>query len=192
VPITEWVLRTACTEALRWPQHIRVAVNLSPVQFRRRHPLQPVINALAASGLPANRLEVELTESLFLQAEKDTVEALHQLRGFGVRIAMDDFGTGYSALSYLRNFPFDKIKIDRSFTNGLGQHDSEAIVELIIKLGAKLNMSTVAEGVETAEQLDRLRHLGCNEAQGYLFSRPVPAAQVPDVIAHCALPRQAA
>jgi predicted signal transduction protein with EAL and GGDEF domain len=186
VPMTEWVLKTACAQALRWPQDVRIAVNLSPVQFRRRHPLQPIIQALAATGLPAGRLEVELTESLFLQAEKDTVDALHQLRAFGVRVAMDDFGTGYSALSYLRTFPFDKIKIDRSFINGLGQPDSEAIVELITKLGAKLNMTTVAEGVETVEQLSRLRELGCNEAQGYLFSRPVPAAEVPAVIADCA------
>jgi diguanylate cyclase (GGDEF)-like protein len=185
VPITEWVLRTACAEACRWPQHIRVAVNLSPVQFRRRHPLQPIINALAATGLPANRLEVEMTESLFLHAEKLTVDSLHQLRAFGVHIAMDDFGTGYSALSYLRSFPFDKIKIDRSFINGLGQPDSEAIVELITNLGVKLKMATVAEGVETVEQLDRLRQLGCSAAQGYLFSRPVPAADVPDVITRC-------
>jgi predicted signal transduction protein with EAL and GGDEF domain len=192
VPITEWVLRTACSEACKWPESIRVAVNLSSVQFRRRHPLQPVINALAASKLPANRLEVELTESLFLQAEASTIDALNQLRAFGVRIAMDDFGTGYSALSYLRTFPFDKIKIDRSFINALEEHDSEAIVELIIKLGSKLNISTVAEGVETAEQLSRLRQLGCSEVQGYLFSRPVPATEVPDVIARCALQHQPA
>jgi EAL domain-containing protein (putative c-di-GMP-specific phosphodiesterase class I) len=126
-----------------------------------------------------------MTESLFLHAEKSTVDALHQLRAFGVRIAMDDFGTGYSALSYLRNFPFDKIKIDRSFINGLGQRDSEAIVELITKLGVKLEMSTVAEGVETREQLDRLRELGCTQAQGYLFSQPVPSSEVAGVIAGC-------
>jgi diguanylate cyclase (GGDEF)-like protein len=191
VPITEWVLKTACMEARRWPQHIRVAVNLSPVQFRRRHPLQPIIHALAVSKLPANRLEVELTESVFLQAEKATVEALHELRAFGVRVAMDDFGTGYSALSYLRNFPFDKIKIDRSFINGLGQRDAEAIVELISRLGARLDMSTVAEGVETEEQLAKLRELGCSEAQGYLFSRPVPAAEVPETIARCVLDQAA-
>jgi EAL domain-containing protein (putative c-di-GMP-specific phosphodiesterase class I) len=161
------------------------------VQFRRRHPLQPIIHALAVSKLPANRLEVELTESLFLQAEKATVEALHELRAFGVRVAMDDFGTGYSALSYLRNFPFDKIKIDRSFINGLGQRDAEAIVELIARLGARLDMATVAEGVETEEQLAKLRELGCSEAQGYLFSRPVPAAEVPEIIARCALDRAA-
>ena len=191
VPITEWVLKTACMEARRWPQHIRVAVNLSPVQFRRRHPLQPIIHALAVSKLPANRLEVELTESLFLQAQKATVEALHELRAFGVRVAMDDFGTGYSALSYLRNFPFDKIKIDRSFINGLGQRDAEAIVELIARLGARLDMATVAEGVETEEQLAKLRALGCSEAQGYLFSRPVPAAEVPETIARCVLDQAA-
>ena len=192
VPLTEWILRTACSEACGWPEHIRVAVNLSPVQFRRRHPLLPIINALAASGLPPNRLEIELTESLFIEAEKSTVDALHQLRSFGARIAMDDFGTGYSALSYLRSFPFDKIKIDRSFINGLGQQDAEAIVELIVKLGAKLNMSTVAEGVETPAQLERLRHLGCSEAQGYLFSRPVPANQVPQVISDCRAPQSQA
>jgi diguanylate cyclase (GGDEF)-like protein len=185
VPITEWVLRTACAEARNWPSHIHVAVNLSPVQFRRRHPLQPIINALAATGLPAGRLEVELTESVFLQAEKSTVEALHELRSFGVRVAMDDFGTGYSALSYLRSFPFNKIKIDRSFVSGLGEPDSEAIVELIVKLAAKLKMSTVAEGVETAEQAEQLRRLGCTGAQGYFFSRPVPPAQIADVIAQC-------
>jgi diguanylate cyclase (GGDEF)-like protein len=192
VPITEWVLKTACAEACRWPQHVGVAVNLSPVQFKRRQPLLPVINALAVSGLPAHRLEVELTESVFLQAEKSTVDALHELRSFGVRVAMDDFGTGYSALSYLRTFPFDKIKIDRSFINGLGQSDSEAIVELITKLGVKLNMTTVAEGVETLEQLNRLRVLGCGAAQGYLFSRPVPAAEVPALLAGDILRGQAA
>jgi diguanylate cyclase (GGDEF)-like protein len=186
VPLTEWILEKACAEACNWPPDIRVAVNLSPVQFKRRQPLDPIIAALATSGLPANRLEVELTESLFLQAEKSTVDALHQLRAFGVRIAMDDFGTGYSALNYLMTFPFDKIKIDRSFINGLGQKGSEAIVELIVKLGAKLNMSTVAEGVETMEQLDRLRGLGCTEVQGYLFSRPVPSTEVAGIIANCA------
>jgi EAL domain-containing protein (putative c-di-GMP-specific phosphodiesterase class I) len=152
----------------------------------------PVINALAISGLPASRLEVELTESVFLQAEKSTVDALHELRSFGVRVAMDDFGTGYSALSYLRTFPFDKIKIDRSFITGLGQPDSEAIVELIANLGARLNMTTVAEGVETAEQLSRLRELGCSAAQGYLFSRPVPGAEVPGLLAANGLREQAA
>jgi diguanylate cyclase (GGDEF)-like protein len=192
VPITEWVLKTACAEACRWPQHITVAVNLSPVQFKRRQPLLPVINALAISGLPASRLEVELTESVFLQAEKSTVDALHELRSFGVRVAMDDFGTGYSALSYLRTFPFDKIKIDRSFITGLGQPDSEAIVELIANLGARLNMTTVAEGVETPEQLSRLRELGCSAAQGYLFSRPVPGAEVPGLLAANGLREQAA
>jgi diguanylate cyclase (GGDEF)-like protein len=192
VPLTEWVLREACAEACKWPEDIKVAVNLSPVQFKRRHPLEPVINAIAATGLPAHRLEVEITESLFLQEEKSTVAALHELRAFGVRVAMDDFGTGYSSLSYLRSFPFDKIKIDRSFTRGMMDGEDGAIVELVTSLGRKLKMSTVAEGVETEEQLQLLRQLGCTEAQGFLFSQAVPSSNVAEVIARCSLELQAA
>jgi len=179
VPITEWVLKTACMEARRWPQHIRVAVNLSPVQFRRRHPLQPIIHALAVSKLPANRLEVELTESLFLQAQKATVEALHELRGLGVRTSVDDFGTGYTSVSHLRRLPVSEVKIDRSFVQAMGEDDRDrTLVDLVVRIGNVLALDVVAEGVETEEQLDELRRLGCRFAQGYLLGRPVRAEEL--------------
>ncbi|MBX9711399.1 MAG: EAL domain-containing protein [Xanthobacteraceae bacterium] len=179
VPLGEWVLREACMQAAKWPADIKVAVNLSPVQFRSRNLVLLVIAALAQSGLSASRLELEITESLFLADTDVNIATLHQLRELGVRISMDDFGTGYSSLSYLRSFPFDKIKIDRSFVRDLADRpDSVAIVRAISGLGRSLNISTTAEGVETMDQLDWLRLEGCTEVQGFLFSAARPASEV--------------
>jgi diguanylate cyclase (GGDEF)-like protein/PAS domain S-box-containing protein len=179
VALGEWVLREACAEAVKWPADIKVAVNLSPVQFRSRSLVQVVISALAQSGLSPRRLELEITESLFLAETETNLAILHQLRELGVSISMDDFGTGYSSLSYLRSFPFDKIKIDRSFVKDLAQRsDCVAIVRAISGLGRSLNITTTAEGVETVDQLDWLRAEGCNEVQGFLFSAARPAAEV--------------
>lgn len=176
VPIGEWVLRQACIEAAQWPAPIRIAVNLSPAQFKSRALIQTVVNALAQSGLEPSRLELEITESVLLHENEATFSTLHELRSFGIRISMDDFGTGYSSLSYLRSFPFDKIKIDRSFVKDLaGQNDCAAIIKAIAGLGLGLGIVTTAEGVETREQLEHVRAEGCTEVQGYLFSAPQPA-----------------
>jgi diguanylate cyclase (GGDEF)-like protein/PAS domain S-box-containing protein len=179
IQIGEWVLRTACRDAAAWPNDIGVAVNLSPVQFKNPNLVLQVMNALAQSGLPAHRLELEITESVLLQNSEATLSTLHALRGNGVRISLDDFGTGYSSLSYLRSFPFDKIKIDRSFVEDVtSREDSLAIVRAVAGLGRSLGIATTAEGVETIAQLDVLRREGCTQAQGYLFSKPCPAAEV--------------
>jgi EAL domain-containing protein (putative c-di-GMP-specific phosphodiesterase class I) len=179
VAMGEWVLREACAEAAKWPAEVKVAVNLSPVQFRGRNLIQAVISALAHSGLSPLRLELEITESVFLAETEANLATLHQLRELGVSISMDDFGTGYSSLSYLRSFPFDKIKIDRSFVKDLAERpDCVAIVRAISGLGRSLNITTTAEGVETADQLERLRNEGCNEVQGFLFSGAKPAAEI--------------
>ncbi|KIZ39480.1 MULTISPECIES: putative bifunctional diguanylate cyclase/phosphodiesterase [Rhodopseudomonas] len=179
VGLGEWVLRKACAEAMTWPADIKIAVNLSPVQFRSRNLVQVVIAALAQSGLAPRRLELEITESLFLAETEANLATLHQLRQLGVRISMDDFGTGYSSLSYLRSFPFDKIKIDRSFVQDLAQRpDCLAIVRAISGLGRSLKITTTAEGVETVDQLDWLRAEGCDEVQGFLFSAARPAAEI--------------
>ena len=175
----DWVLRQACREAAEWPDYLKVAVNLSPVQFRSRALVDTIMAALKESGLPPRRLEVEITESVLLQDDAATMEMLHELRGLGVRVALDDFGTGYSSLSYLRSFPFDKIKIDQSFVRELSTRaDCLAIVQSITRLGATLRMTTTAEGVETEEQVRQLRAAGCVEAQGYLFGRPKPAVEL--------------
>jgi diguanylate cyclase (GGDEF)-like protein/PAS domain S-box-containing protein len=183
VPLGDWVLKRACAEASVWPGHVKVAVNVSPAQFRTGHLVESVTEALAASGLPAARLELEITESVLLTNSAATLATLHALRALGVRISMDDFGTGYSSLSYLRSFPFDKIKIDQSFIRDLATtEDAEAIVRAIIGLGASLGMRTTAEGVETDEQLAWLRTEDCAEVQGYFFSPSVPAAELPALI----------
>lgn len=176
VPIGAWVLRQACAEASLWADPVRVAVNLSPVQFRDPGLVATVREALALSGLAPQRLELEVTESVLLAESEANVATLHALRDLGVRIAMDDFGTGYCSLSYLQKFPFDKIKIDRSFVSRLGEDPhSTAIVRAVIGLGASLGIVTVAEGVETEAQFAHLREEGCGEVQGYLFGRPSPA-----------------
>jgi diguanylate cyclase (GGDEF)-like protein/PAS domain S-box-containing protein len=179
VSIGEWVLREACSEAAKWPDDVKVAVNLSAVQFRSRNLVQAVISALAHSGLSPRRLELEITESVFLAETEANLAVLHRLRGLGVSISMDDFGTGYSSLSYLRSFPFDKIKIDRSFVKDIAERpDCVAIVRAISGLGRSLNITTTAEGVETVDQLDWLRNEGCNEVQGFLFSAAKPAGEI--------------
>jgi diguanylate cyclase (GGDEF)-like protein/PAS domain S-box-containing protein len=183
-PLGEWVLRQACTEATRWPQELNIAVNLSPVQFRSRSVVQAVMTALAYSRLRPERLELEITESVLLADTEANLATLHKLREIGARISMDDFGTGYSSLSYLRSFPFDKIKIDRSFVDDLANRpDCLAIIHAVVGLGASLGIATTAEGVETNEQLQHLRAEGCTEVQGFLFSRPRPAAEILDLIA---------
>jgi diguanylate cyclase (GGDEF)-like protein/PAS domain S-box-containing protein len=184
VALGEWVLREACSEAMKWPADIKIAVNLSPVQFRSRNLVQVVVSALAHSGLSPRRLELEITESVFLAETEANLAILHQLRELGISISMDDFGTGYSSLSYLRSFPFDKIKIDRSFIKDLARRsDCLAIVRAISGLGRSLNITTTAEGVETVDQLDWLRAEGCNEVQGFLFSAARPAGEIEALLA---------
>jgi EAL domain-containing protein (putative c-di-GMP-specific phosphodiesterase class I) len=171
-----WVLRQACLEAAGWPNELRVAVNISAVQFRDRELATTITSALSESGLSPRRLELEITETALLGDDSRIVNLLHELRSTGVRISLDDFGTGYSSLSYLRAFPFDKIKIDRSFVQGLGDcSNTMVIVKALIDLSSGLSMMTNAEGVETEAQLDWLRSAGCSEAQGYLISRPLQA-----------------
>ena len=183
VPIGEWVLREACHQASQWPDHVRVAVNLSAVQFKNKRLYETVEAVLRETGLKPTRLELEITESLLLNDNEPTLKTLHRLRALGVRISMDDFGTGYSSLSYLRSFPFDKIKIDRSFMLDLkSKGDSLAIIKAVIGLGHSLGMSTTAEGIETEEQLAAVREQGCNEVQGFLFSPPVSAEAVTDML----------
>jgi diguanylate cyclase (GGDEF)-like protein len=187
VPIGEWVLRQACAAAAGWPQPVRVAVNLSPMQVRHRHIVGQVAAALRDAGLPAERLELEITESILLAETHHALDTLHRLRALGVRIAMDDFGTGYSSLSYLRTFPFDKIKIDRSFMQDLTvSEDGLAIVKAAISLGRSLGMATTAEGVETEDQLDAVRREGCTEVQGYFFSPPLPPSGAAEFLARMA------
>jgi len=181
--IGQWVLREACHTAAGWPEHVRVAVNLSPLQFRDPGLVDMVDQALADSGLPPTRLEIEITETTILETNSQTVDALWKLHARGMRIALDDFGTGYSSLSYLRRFPFDKIKIDRSFIRDLGyEKDDSSIILAIIGLADSMNMMVTAEGVETSEQAELLASYGCAQAQGYLFYRPVPAAAIGSVI----------
>ena len=180
VPMGEWALRQALAEAAKWPRQIRVAVNLSPVQFNSRNLSQIVMSALAAAGVEASRLELEITESLLLQDRDTTLATLHQLRDLGVRIALDDFGTGFSSLNYLRAFPFDKLKIDQCFIAGLaeGNEESLAIVRTVARLGTSLGIATTAEGVETEEQFDIARREGFTEVQGYWIGVPKNAAEV--------------
>jgi diguanylate cyclase (GGDEF)-like protein len=179
----EWVLTTACMEAAKWPDNIRLAVNVSPVQFKSGTLALKVIAALAASGLPASRLELEITEAVLIRDDDAALAILHQLRTIGVRIALDDFGTGYSSLSYLKRFPFDKIKIDRCFISDIGEPEGSAdIVQAVVNIAAERHMTTTAEGVETAQQQELLRALGCSEMQGYLFSPPKPAADIRNLL----------
>jgi diguanylate cyclase (GGDEF)-like protein len=179
VPIGNWVIQEACRQAIKWPEDVRVAVNVSSVQFRRPGLTEVLVQALAATGLDPKRLEVEITESVFLESSEALLAILHSLRNMGIRIALDDFGTGYSSLSYLQSFPFDKIKIDRSFIQQLlNRSGSTAIVRAITDLARALGMETTAEGVENKEQLAELRQQGCSSVQGYLFSPPVRAAGV--------------
>ena len=178
-PIGEWVLRKACADAAQWPGNVKVSVNLSAVQFRRICPIENFSHVLDEAGLPAERLELEITETVLLQGSDENVETLHQLRRMGISIVLDDFGTGYSSLSYLRMVPFDKIKIDRSFVHELAKSEHCAsIVSAVAGLGRNLRIGTVAEGIETEDQLVLVRAAGCTHAQGYLFGKPCPAAEL--------------
>jgi predicted signal transduction protein with EAL and GGDEF domain len=179
VPIGAWVVRQACHQAAGWPKHVRVAVNVSPVQFHRGSLNETILLALADSGLAPGRLEIEITESIFLEGSEATLRLLHSLRSLGIRVALDDFGTGYSSLSYLQSFPFDKLKIDRSFIqNLLTREGASAIVRAITQLAHALNIETTAEGVEETAQLMELRAHGCSSVQGFLFAEPMTAADV--------------
>jgi diguanylate cyclase (GGDEF)-like protein len=179
LPMGEWVIRQACATAAQWPAHLHVAVNISAIQFRSPGLMQVIVGALAASGLAPTRLEIEITESVLLHNKEATLAVLHQLRALGIRIAMDDFGTGYSSLTYLQSFPFDKIKIDRSFVKNITDNPSSLnIVRAVAALANGMGMTATAEGVETAEQLAQITSEGCTEMQGFLFSRPLPAAEI--------------
>jgi len=184
IEIGSWVLRTALAEAATWPEEIGVSVNLSPAQMTSNAIVALVVNALAASGVTPNRLELEITENLLIQDSAHVLAILHRLRDIGVRIALDDFGTGYSSLNYLRSFPFDKIKIDRCFVSELQTRpDCQAIVRSVLMLAHEMNMTTTAEGVENVAQLDFLRSSGCDQVQGYLISRALPASALPHAVA---------
>ena len=179
VAIGEWVLNKACNETANWPDHVKVAVNVSPAQLKSRGFLKTVTDAIAESGMSAHKLQLEITETVLMQNTFATLETLHELRKLGVQIAMDDFGTGYSSLSYLRSFPFDKIKIDRSFIQDLANGaEPLAIVHAVAGLAKCLNITSTAEGVETQKQLETLQAIGCTEMQGYLFSRARPVSEV--------------
>jgi diguanylate cyclase (GGDEF)-like protein len=184
VALGKWVMLRACRDAGSWPEHVKVAINVSPVQFKRGGLVDVVREVLAETGIAPSRIELEITESVLLARTSEVLATLHELRNLGVEIAMDDFGTGYSSLSYLSSFPFDKIKIDRSFVSKAGTLDgSRAIVLAMVTLGANLGIRTIAEGVETRDQAQWLASIGCNEAQGYHYSPPVPGAQIPDLLA---------
>jgi diguanylate cyclase (GGDEF)-like protein/PAS domain S-box-containing protein len=179
VELGDWVLRTACAEAATWPDQVRLAVNVSPVQLKCPTLALKIASALAASGLPAHRLELEITEAVLIRDDETALAILHQLRAIGIRIALDDFGTGYSSLSYLKRFPFDKIKIDRCFVSDIAEIDgSSTIVQAVVNIAAARNMTTTAEGVETQQQKELLRALGCTQMQGYLFSAAKPGPEV--------------
>ncbi|WP_439359294.1 EAL domain-containing protein [Bradyrhizobium sp. DASA03007] len=180
VPLGEWVLRTACAEAAKWPAYVRIAINLSPAQFRSTELVPVVVGALASSGIAPHRLELEVTETVIMHDSDAVFAVLAQLRELGVRIALDDFGTGYSSLSFLQRFPFDKVKIDRSFVGELSSARAEAhhLARAVVRFAVSLGKTTTAEGVETKAQLDILREEGCAETQGYYFSRPMPASDV--------------
>ncbi|MGF1620598.1 MAG: EAL domain-containing protein [Rhodomicrobiaceae bacterium] len=184
VALGEWVLRQACTDAATWPEHLKIAVNVSPAQFKARNLADIVMRTLAATGMAPERLELEITESAMMQDEEMSFNILSRLHDIGVRIALDDFGTGYSSLSNLRKFPFDKIKIDRSFVADLSDTnmDALAVVRSVAQLGRSLGMITTAEGVETREQFDQVREEGCTEAQGFYISRPGPALEIEKLI----------
>ena len=179
IPLGEWIVRDACAAASQWPGDLKVAVNLSPVQFRSPNLVQVIFNALATSGLAPGRLELEITETVLLHDSEATMARLYSLRELGVRIAMDDFGTGYSSLSYLQRFPFDKIKIDRSFIKDITESTGSLnIVRAVAALAKGLGMAATAEGVETSAQLDAIASEGCTEMQGFLFSQPLPEGEI--------------
>ena len=182
--IGQWVLRTACAEAAAWPVHVRIAVNVSPIQFKSEALSLKVASALAETGLDPRRLELEITEAVLIADDDAALAALNQLRALGIHIALDDFGTGYSSLQYLQRFPFDKIKIDRSFVKEVTRNSSSAsIIRAVVSIAADRDMTTTAEGVETEQQRDTVQMLGCTQMQGYLFSRPRPAHEIRAMLA---------
>jgi diguanylate cyclase (GGDEF)-like protein len=184
--IGQWVLRTACAEAATWPTHVRIAVNVSPVQFRSQSLPLKVAAALAETGLDPRRLELEITEAVLIADDDAALIALNQLRALGVHIALDDFGTGYSSLQYLQRFPFDKIKIDRSFVKEVTRNSSSAsIIRAVVSIAADRSMITTAEGVETLQQRETVQNLGCTQMQGYLFSAARPAHEIRALLALC-------
>jgi diguanylate cyclase (GGDEF)-like protein len=184
LPLGEWALREACRQAAQWPDDLKVSVNLSPVQFSIPNLVETILSIRNETGLEARRLVLEITEGMFISDTKKTLAILHRLKALGMGIAMDDFGTGYSSLSSLRSFPFDKIKIDRAFVSDLGENsENSVIVQAVIIIARALGMTTVAEGVETAGQQRLLMALGCDEVQGFLYSRSVPIEKVPELIA---------
>ena len=188
VPLGQWILRQACLDAMSWPIDVKVAVNLSSVQFKDGNLIETVKDALALTGLPARQLELEITETVLLHESEATLATLHRLRGLGVRISMDDFGTGYSSMSYLRSFPFDKIKIDQSFVRGLPDNaESAAIVRAVIGLSNSLGMTVTAEGVENEQQAAQLAREACTELQGYLFSEPLRGVEIPNLLERLAV-----
>lgn len=180
VQIGEWVIRKALAEVEKWPEHLSVSVNLSPVQMRSPNIIPTIVNALATTGVAPERLEIEIIESVLMNDSESNLELLHRFKALGIRVSLDDFGTGYSSLDYLRSFSFDKIKIDRCFVEDIAERaDCQAIIHAVLSLATSLNMTTTAEGIENEEQLALLRADGCDQAQGYLFSRPVPATTLP-------------
>jgi EAL domain-containing protein (putative c-di-GMP-specific phosphodiesterase class I) len=185
VQIGEWVVNEACRQAQSWPETLKVAVNISPIQFRNRDLVRTVARALRGSGIDPGRVEIEITESVMIHDFDAALSMLHQLKALGVSISMDDFGTGYSSLSYLRSFPFDKIKIDQSFVRGLGdKSDCIAIIRAVTGMCDSLGITTTAEGVETAGQLSLLRAERCTEVQGFVITEPRPADEVPALISN--------
>lgn len=188
VRMGEWALQQACTDAASWPEPVKVTVNLSPVQLEIGDLVRATARALELSKLEAARLELEVTEGVLLHDAPRTHDTLRKLRDLGVQIALDDFGAGFASLSYLHNFRFDKIKIDRSFVRELGvRDDSYAIIRAVTELAKTLKIETVAEGVETRDHLDTVERAGCNEVQGFYFSQPVPSSEVPEMLTLCRL-----
>ena len=184
VPLGEWALMEACRNAAQWPSDLKIAVNLSPVQFTAPNLFEVIEQTLAETGLAPHRLELEITERIFMENTENTLATLRRLKGLGVRIALDDFGTGYSSLSYLRSFPFDKIKIDRAFVSDLSERNEHiVIVQAVVSIARALGMTTTAEGVETEAQHEFLAALGCDEVQGYLFGAPVPVDRLAEFFA---------
>ena len=183
VPLGEWVLRQACADAARWQPYLKVAVNVPPAQFKQNDLVGVIKAALDDAGLPPQRLKLEITESVLLENSRDNLAVLHAIKNLGVAIVLDDFGTGFASLTYVRMFPFDRIKIDRSFIQNMTRDAaSAAIVSAVASLGRNLDIVTTAEGVETREQLELVRAAGCQSVQGYLFSRPVPLSELGGVL----------
>jgi EAL domain-containing protein (putative c-di-GMP-specific phosphodiesterase class I) len=183
LPLGEWVLTEACRQAAQWPNDLKIAVNLSPVQFSDPNLVTTIERILVETGLAPNRLELEITERIFMDSGELILTMLRRLKRLGIRISMDDFGTGYSSLSYLRSFPFDKIKVDRVFVSDLGEGTEHiVIVQAVVSIANALGMTATAEGVETDDQRQILAGLGCDEAQGHFFGRPVPIEEVPALL----------